>query len=345
MANLWFDGFDSYAVVADINSQGYSETSITLGLTSGRFGGGGISLQDGQYQYLAKSLTFGVEAWVGVAINCSSVASGDRAVCTFISTAGVEGYVTFNPATSTVKVWRGMQNALLGSAVISGFAHNAWVWWDIHYKYDTSVGIFEVWYNDVQVLNLTAQNTAQDTGQTGISTISIGSNAMGSGQPCLGMIFDDIVINDTTGTLNNGRQGDSRIETLVPTSDATPNNGTPSTGTSHFAMVDEAHWDTTSYITMTDTTGQEELFGFASLVSTPTAISAVHVVILAENSDAGTAALESVLVSSATELDGVSTNLTSSWGRYTWLYESDPHTSAAWTLAAVNSAEAGWKVP
>ncbi len=343
--NVWHDGFDSYAVVADLSSQGYGTTSLALGLTTGRFGGGGITVSDGNYEYLAKSLTYALELWVGVAIHANSTANADRAIATFISSAGVEGYLTFNPVTKTVKAWRGLQNTLLGSAIISGFANLSWGWWDIHYKYSTTVGVFEVWFNGVQVLNLTAQNTAQDTGQTALSTVSIASNAVGGGQPCLGMTFDDLVINDTTGTYNNGRQGDSRIETVTATSDATPNNGTPSTAGSHYPMVDEAQWNTTNYITMTNTSGQEELFGMGALSGTPSAISALRVVLLAENTDAGTAALESVVVSSATELDGASTNLTSSWGRYSFLYEYDPHTSAAWTAAAVNAAQIGWKVP
>jgi len=344
MANVWYDGFDSYAVAANLQTLQYLTPATVPGFstTGGRFGGGGMVFAGSAGEGLDTSGSFALELWVGFAIKVTSSTNRDGAICTFASGSGIEGLVTYNPVTGVLKVWRGQEATMLGSVAVT-FTNGTWYWVDIHYKYHASTGIFEVWQSNNQILSLTSQNTAQNSGQTSLAQIDLGcyTNTIN----VLGCSYDDLVINDTTGSYNNGRQGDSRIETLEPTSDATPNNGTCSTGTTHYAMVNESPWNSTNYITMTNTSGQKELFGMASLAGSPLAISALRVVNIAENTDAGSGALEGVLVSSGTESDGASVNLGSSWSRQSQLYEFDPHTSAAWTTAAVNAAQTGWKVP
>jgi hypothetical protein len=348
MANVWLDGFDNYAVSADLTTFEYTVPNSlpVLSTSSGRFGGGGITINGSPGSGIFKAKTFALELWLGFAVKVLDTNSRDAALCTFVSpgasASGIEGVLTYNAATGILKAWRGQMQTLLGSVAIT-LTNSTWYWLDVHFKYNSSTGIFEVWQSGTQVLNLTAQNTANNSGQTNLSGVVLGCQA--GTVNSLNAVVDDFVVNDTTGSYNNGRVGDSRIETLKPASDATPNNGTCSTGTTHYAMLNEAQWNSTNYITMTNTSGQEELFGFTSLSSTPVSISAIKPVFIAENTDAGSGNLETVIVSSATEIDGTSTPLTSSWTRHGSTLEVDPHTSAPWTPAAVNAVQGGFKVP
>jgi hypothetical protein len=160
------------------------------------------------------------------------------------------------------------------------------------------------------------------------------------------MFIDDLYILTPSGIYNNARIGDSRIETLLPNSNAGPNNGAPSSGGSNCAMIDEVQNDgATTTVTLTNTSGQEELYSTASMVGTPSSISAVKVTIAAEESAAGTAFLEAVLSSGGTAATGASTSLSTSFGVVSGIFEYDPHTSTNWTVAGANAASVGCQVP
>jgi hypothetical protein len=343
MANVWMDGFDTYAVSADL-SQSYGIADATLGTTAGRFGGGGVTLVNDSSLIYAASLP--LELWTGFAIYVTDTTNGSLGTCIFCSSGsnggGIEGLLSLNATTGVLTAWCGEQQVSLGTVSIPGFTTNSWHWVDVHFKYSATVGVFEVWWDGTQILNLTGQNTANNSSQTSLVAVYLGGYGAVA---TLAATYDDWVINDTTTSYNNGRVGDSKIESLKPTSDVTPNNGTCSTGTTHYAMVNESQWNTSNYITMTNTSGQEELFGFASLGSTPASISAVKITYIGKKTDAGAASLETVMVSGGVEGDGASTPMLTSWARRGAVYALDPNTSAAWTYSAVNAMHAGWKVP
>jgi hypothetical protein len=210
-----------------------------------------------------------------------------------------------------------------------------WHWIDIRCKHDNTTGIAEVWIDDVQVINSTGLNTTRST--TNPLTYVTAGDAFGG--DASNMIVDDFFI--YTGS----RLGDSRIETLVPTSDASPNDGTQSTGATHWGVVDEPQWNTTDYITMPNTSGDKEIFGHGSIVSTPTVIHAVKVYLVSEKTDAGAYSLQPLVKSGGTEGDGASQSLTTTWGVQSAVFNTDPSTSAAWTLSAANASTFGYKVP
>lgn len=333
---LFRDGLDRYNVTADLLMV-YNSNSGSFSTTGGRFGGGGYSPSS---VGMTLSLMAGSEFWSAMACSLTGSGSGDRVVMSFSSVAsafnGVEATVTYNQSSGLWKLWRGPLSTLLGS--ITAPMTSGWHWLDVHYKMDGSAGVFEIWLDDVQLLDLTAQNTIQNGGETTIIALTWGDINSGSTAE---FTIDDIIISDNT----LGRVGDSRIVTLEPTSDATPNQGTPSTGTNHYAVVDEAGWNTSDYLTMPNTSGDKENFGFASLSGTPTTIYGVGIVLISQKSDAGAFSLEPYVTSNSVEADGGSTNPLTSWSLQTAFFETDPNTSAAWNAAGVNAMTGGFKVP
>lgn len=345
MALLWMDGLDGYSSISDVYGFTYAGSAMTFGTTTGRFGGGAIFMGDvGQLIIPAPS---GLEIFVGFAINMADSRNSDNIIVSAksvgASDSGIEVAFTFNPVTGTLKIWRGQLNTLLATATITVPLNDGnWRWLDFHMLIDGSTGAAEMWVDGTSVISVTGANTMRNGGITALLGPVIGSVAVNTPHSHV----DDIVVVDTSGSHNNARIGDSKIEVLQPSSDASPNNGTPSTGTDHFAVVEKTTWDAgAEFVTITNTSAQEERFGFADLGSTPSSISAVQTVNYSQKTDTGSASLETKLVSSGTSVTGGSVPLGTAYARSAMIFELDPHTSAPWTAAAVNAVTGGVVVP
>jgi len=282
---------------------------------------------------------------VGFAFASTDSLSSSRQVLHFVSTSGIEADITYHPSTGVWAAWRGYTNTFLGSGVYNIGSSGAWHWLEFHYVISGAVGVVEVWVDGNQVLNLTGVNTSQNS-VTAFNTI-IFINGSGGGMPNgIQGRLDDIYILNPTGAYNTTRLGDSRIETLKPSSDAGPNNGTLTSGVSHFAMVNEDQNDGgTTTITLANTSGQEELFGVSALSGAPTSVHAVKVSVIAEKSDAGACNLETVLASGSVVANGPSVGLSTTFAVIGGIQEYDPNTSAPWLYTAVNAMNFGFQVP
>ena len=336
---LHMDGFDSYATGSDLFQE---YTIATLGIFStsaGRFGGGAVYLNDNGKALYWTNPNVMTEIWSGCAVKIDPSYLGPGFVFTFTSGAGTEAGVWYDWTTGYWACYKGNQSTFLGSApypISMSFYH----WVEVHYKISTTVGVMEVWVDGVQVINLTGINTSQ-SGGTNFGTVGLGL----VGSNTCRAVYDDWYILDTTGSYNNTRLGDSRIETLRPNSDAGPNDGVPSTAGPHYAMVDEMQWSTSNTIVLGSTSGNAEVFGMTSLSTAPSTIHAVRVLAVVEKTDGGTLLANAIVVSSNVEADGTSTDLNTSFSHAFNMFETDPNTSTPWTATAVNSMNCGFKVP
>ena len=335
---LHMDGFDEYVYTSDLNQEYAAFNVNQFGITWGRWGGGAPYLDDnGRYLSWSNGNTL-TEIWSGVAykINPGNVSGG--VVMEFWSGSGVEASVTYDPYGGSWNCYRGQFSTVLGGYVYP-ISWNQYHWIEIHYKISTTVGIMEVWVDGSQIVNVTGANTTQNS-VTNFSAVWLGSLS----NTCRGY-FDDWYVLDTTGTYNNTRLGDSRIETLRPQSDAGPNNGVPSTAGPHYAMVDELQWSSSNSIILGSTAGNAEVFGMTSLSTAPTNIHAVRVLAVAEKTDAGALSANAIVISSNVEADGNSTTLNSSFAHVFNVFETDPNTGVPWAYTAVNAMDCGIKIP
>ena len=340
MALIHMDGFDVYSALTDLGLQ-YTIANGGFGTTTGRFGGGAYYCTSYTATMKKALPSSPSEIWTSYAFNAATGINSDCMLIEFGGASGGEVSISINFSSGIFKAWRG--TTLIGTSGAYALGTGTWHWLDYHFKINGSSGIVEIWLDGNNIMNLTGVNTS-NSGGTAIVYVALASGS-NSNNTQTGY-FDDWIINDTTGSYNNGRIGDSRIETLKPTSDASPNNGTLTSGTSHYAMVNESHYDgDTSTITLTNTSGQEELFGIGSLSGAPASISAVKVTLIGKKSDAGACNLETVVSSSSTVSTGASTGLTTSYVSFGTILETDPHTSAAWAYTAVNAAKIGFEVP
>ena len=337
---LHLDGFDSYAALNDLYQEYYLVVAGGFSTSAGRFGGGAVQLTGNTQGVYWASPTGITDIWTGFAFQKLSTNIGSAgSIISFGSVSGVESTIWYDPSTGTWTAWRGQGSGttVLGTNVFA-ISLNTYHWVEIHYSISTTVGIIEVWVDGTQVLNLTGLNNTQ-TGQTSFNSIILGLEYY----TCSGN-FDDWYILDTTGSYNNTRLGDSRIETLRPSSDAGPNDGVPSTSGAHYAMVNEMQWNTSNSIVLGSTSGNAEVFGMTSLSTAPTTIHGVRVLAVVEKTDGGTLLANAIVKSSGVEADGNSTVLTTSFNHAFNIFEVDPNTNSPWTTPAINSMDCGFKI-
>lgn len=340
---LWQDAFDLYNNGADLALNYTTLGGNTVQIANGRFGGGCFQSVDG-FHGISKNVGTQTNIWMSIALNLYSASVGDLVVMQWMSdgvtASGVEATLTYNATSGVWKLWRGYLSggsSTLLNSTSAPIAQNAWHWIDARFKYSDTVGEFELWIDDSQKVTLTGLDVVVNAGANLVAMV-LGDMFSSNSQ---NMDFDDFFIYDT-GT---ARLGDTRIETLLPASDATPNNGTPSTGTNHYACVNEAQWATGTFITMPNVSGDKEVYGFGPLTSSPSNIWNVKAYTVSRKSDAGSFLLSPLVVSGGTEADATGQQLLTTNGTQEGMWALNPHTSTAWTTTTVNALDAGYKVP
>jgi hypothetical protein len=96
------------------------------------------------------------------------------------------------------------------------------------------------------------------------------------GNVSVNSLIDDIIVNDTTGTLNNSWPNGAKIVLLKPNGDGGTKQWTPSAGSDHYALVDEVPASATDYL-QSASAGQVEELDVENLPAEALTIGAVKV--------------------------------------------------------------------
>ena len=153
--------------------------------------------------------------------------------------------------------------------------------------------------------------------------------------------YDDLWSDGSAGAFN----GDMRVCSHLPNSDGGASQWTPSTGTAHYACVDDATpGGDTDYVSDA-TAGHRDTYGFPALpVGSSATVKAVQVRMWARKDDAGTRTIDAVARIGGTNYDnGSALALSTSYSAQEARYLTDPSTGSAWTVSGVNGAELGVK--
>lgn len=341
---LAMDGFDTYTQYSDVNMVGYytgGTTYPSIDLTGGRFGGGALAFNSYMRCMRVPLARAATELWCGGAFKTSG---GNKAtVFTLNSADGTDLCSIGLSAASVPIVIKGQANGstMLGTGPVS-IAANAWHWIEARVKLSSFAGEVEMWVDGVQVISVTGVNTTNGASDGAAAWLGIGPFA-DSGAQFMGW-WDDFYVCDLLDAAPKSRLGDSRIETLVPTSDASPNNGTVSTGTTHFGVVDEPQFNTTDYTTLSNVTGQAETFGLSDLSYTPASIAAVRTIAVASKTGTDDASFTTEVANGGSTKDGTAHALGTTPTPFVDVFAVDPSTNAAWTGAGVNAMTVAYKV-
>lgn len=223
---------------------------------------------------------------------------------------------------------------ITGTQTITGvLTPDEWHYIEIHYKpvRETAGGFITIYVDGNQVYSAT-----RNVGNSSVTTYGTRFGAQYSGntvngkRPAIDDIYQLIIDGDHAGPL-----GPSRVLLLSPDTDATPNDWTPSTGSSNFALIDEVTWDETDYVGA-DATGEDDHYGLTTLG----AVDDVHVLqvdVVCEAVD-GTPNLHVGFDNGTADEADVGTVPTGSTSHFREYFETDP-SGAPWSVANVNSVE------
>lgn len=343
MALIDWNGLDFYSSITEFRSAnprylGTTAAPEVFSTTGGRYGNGGryyINTNNNTSWIMDISDRAVNNVWTG---RSQSLPTSGAVANTYLfaarSNTGIETTITVE-LDGTIKVFRGDRGALLGNSAPGVMTRDTWLWLDIYYKMDTTTGGVGVCINNLQVVNITNANTKQfgSTSNNVISSVTIATAQNASN--------DDYYILDTTGPAPwNGRLGDARVVNLYPLADFGANSGTPSTGTAHWSVIDDAR-DTTDYLSIpvnTNTNIERFRINNSPLLSNANII-ALGLTNYSLKSDAGISNLRSVIINNSSGYisNGNTRSIATGWQPYFDFIQTNPETSGQWTYNQITN--------
>jgi hypothetical protein len=138
---------------------------------------------------------------------------------------------------------------------------------------------------------------------------------------------DDIYVKDTLGML-----GERRVILVTPSSDSAPLQWTPSSGVTHFNLVNEIPPDGDGSYVESSVPGQIDTYGMSALPYTPVTIDTVQTSIFVRKDDAGAREV-SIVVNGTTS--AIVITVTSTYNDYLEMWDDNPLTAAPWVGSSV----------
>lgn len=338
MTELWRDGFDHGIPIANrYTSNGTVSINAAYARTGAfgaRFHASGSAVGTTKRQVLAaqEHATF----IIGGAIKVDTLVAGLGFMSDAAATAHICVVVEIN---GSLTVRRGtFSGTVLATSDVSAWNRSGTPFHYLELKatlHDTT-GAYTVRVDGVAIASLTA---------TGVDTKNGGTKAVFDSFCYYGGIdgfFDDIYVANAAGSVNNDFYGDTECIWLPVTGDdATYSGFTPSTGTSHYVLVNEVPPNTTNYVSHA-TDGTIDLYTLADLTNTSGIIHSAT-----EHINSAKVGTEVKYVRPArrvagTTYEGTSLLLSTSYTNLMETWELNPATSALWLPAAINALEIGY---
>lgn len=231
----------------------------------------------------------------------------------------------------TIQVYRGNNTALLGT--LSDFSMLPDVYYHFEWKtvVSATVGVVQVWVNEVSHLSLTSQNT----GTTSIGQIQLNAAAQVGFFTNGNFDFDDVVVRD------DQQIGDVQVLALLPTGTGSTDQWTANGAATTRECVDEAAPNSNTDYASESTVSDLSLWTYPTIPTTST-IQAVVPIPFAEKTDAGTAKFKSVVRIGGVNYAGVEQAPSdSSYAYHPDILMNSPATAVAFTPTEWNSIEVG----
>lgn len=339
MALLWAESFDLYGSSATYLSQRPYNYCNSPGLTTGagaRTGNGYLALgAGGGNSGLGRTLDAAVTV-LGQGVGMSSPGLGADSVNNQALTFGQ----TSAPATIRVS-----PNNALGLNVYQGstlkgvtppnlFTLNTWFWVEAKVTCNTggaNTGSVEVRYNGAQVLLINGLDIP-----TAWTNCGLGQPGGGWGNSNSTVWFDDWIVWDNSGTINNNFFGDCRCSVGSPSSNGASQDWTPSTPPA-WSCIHETTPNDADYVSAT-AAGNISTFGVTPIPFPTNIIKAVIPVVRALKTDTGAATYQLGLSSAGVNSMSadISPGVTASYASK--IFELDPNGNIPWLFSTANAA-------
>jgi hypothetical protein len=337
MALLFIDGFDHYATADITKKWATAGANNTIESSSGRRSGGALRCTSTDND-LTRTFAATSTVIVGFAINPSAYAANGQLIQ--LMDSGTVQCTLFLNTDGTLSVFRSTSTAVTDGTSVASIPTGSFSY--IEFKVtiadSISAGSCKVRLNGVDIITVATGQDLKATSNTTANSLRLSSSSTLASTV---LLFDDFYLCDATGSTNNDFLGDVRVDAIYPTADGNYSQFTPSTGSDHYALVDETTPNTTDYNDGT-TVGHRDSYAMGNLSAlTSQTVYGVQVNAAILKDDAGAKSAATFVRSSSTNGDGASAALSTSQVYVSQVFETDPNGSIAWTETTVNAMEAG----
>ena len=239
-----------------------------------------------------------------------------------------------------IQVRRGTTaGTLLASAGAGSYPTTNWFYSEVKVVFSDTVGTVEVRINGTAVITATGLDTNNST-TVGSDVVSIQTPNAGANRQ-----LDDFYICNGSGSVNNNFLGDVRVATLAPDNNGASSQfvGSDGNSTDNYLLVDESPYNTSDYVA-SSTSAQKDSYSMQDLPGSASSVLGVQQVAVLTKTDAGAIQAKHLIRSGATNYSTSAFSLSTAYQTYLFIRETNPNTSAAWTVAGVNGHEAGIEV-
>lgn len=247
----------------------------------------------------------------------------------------------YRKTTGEIQVWNtGPGSGTLlgtGSIVLSA---STWYCIEFHVVIDNSSGVVQVKVDGVLDIDLSGVDT-QKTANAYVNMIYNSRGVGTEGRSVYGY-WDDIAINDTSGSKNNSWIGRGGIYGLFPEGAGNTTQWTPSAGANWQCVDERPANDDTDYV-QDGTVGHKDTYELEDLVPTEGGITAVQWVARAKLAEAGAGNFQRVLRHDGADYNGSNLACDVSYKYFTEIFDQAPD-ATDWSIAKVNALEAGIEV-
>ncbi len=329
----WIDGFEAYTAASDATTRyEYANLGVSQIIT-GRAGYGQalkfIGVQQQNSSFITPSLTNQATWVIGFAFN-TQLTGPIYTLLDVRDSLNSQVNLCFNSNTSVFYITNNGITIATGNTIL-----NTNVWYYIEFK--TTIGnpgTYEVRINEVT-----------DIFGTGVTKASVNTfaNKFAFMKPATWdacYLIDDIYILDNTGSANNDFLGEVKTELLTPTGPGLTTQWTPIPGslTNWQAVSGQGEVQTSTFNFV-------DVYAFGALQFLTGNIAGVAVSIYGEIEDITSHQLGAVIKSSGTTIITSPQTFADLSPRYkSFIQETDPSTSVAWTIGGINAAQYGMKL-
>lgn len=364
MANILMESFDwlpsGNNTDTALSTAGYfltisgNNVIVMRGRQAGVFGGFGWGLTSiGNFAFWNcpfRWLQTPREVYVGVRCRIGTGQSFDKAIgfnLRHLPSGQYQLGVRFNEF-GVMRIYRGNINGgtLLATSKPRVYRENSWFYLEFHAYIDSTDGFVEVRVNTETVLSVVDVNTRGSAAVDYCDAISFGSFGGGSVAEGHSFIIDDMYVNDTSGSVNNGYLGNVRAvgQAVIANGDHIELSiGGSAPAPTNWQSVLNTGFDDNQFVysRTPDSPGDYDLYQIAPILNSPL-VHAIQVRSSTRMSDATQRAIRHKLKVDSTEYDGSQLfyiNQTYMVNGDVW--EINPETGVKFTGAEANVVQPG----
>lgn len=340
MALLFLDSFDHYLDLGEKWDAEFFGAAIVATQAQGRFTPGALKISGtGGGGTRTKNVSSSTELIAGFAWNN---VDGDTNVGTFrfIDNNDNDADLIIDSTSGVATLTMNGQTATTAAAVFTG---SVWQHVEMRVRVGTTTGELEIRRGGTQVALLVGVDTqpAGFTGLVGFVVVAANNN--------INHHMDDLYILDNTGPApQNTFLGDTRVTVLRGKADGTNNDFTPTGSATNFGAINETLHDADTTFVEAGQLGAKEDYNnsdFVDLGISPGTIFGVQTVNAAKKTDAGTLKYKDQMIVAGVAFSGAEVTATSGvYKMTTFVRDTDPSDSAAWTEAKVAAVGSGFEI-